>query len=261
MDLAGLMRLPPQGLVVFMLVLVRASSIFLTAPVLGNANVPVRMKIGLAFMLAMILSPFLMHQPLHFDWNNGWTLMLAVLQEIALGVFLGLLAQLLFVAVQFAGQAVGLQMGFGMASVYDPSAHAQVSITAQIYLYLAVMVFLLLDGHHWLLIALQRSFVAVPLGTFTLTGQVMEILLNATNELFWVALTLMAPVMGVLVLSEVALGIVARIMPQMNMFVAAFPVKILVGIMTMIVAFPLMAAYMGPTFEHTFAEMLHMLTP
>jgi flagellar biosynthetic protein FliR len=66
--------------------------------------------------------------------------------------------------------------------------------------------------------------------------------------------------MGVLVLSEVAMGIVARIMPQMNVFVAAFPVKIMVGIMTMIVAFPLMAAYMSPTFEHTFAEMLHYLS-
>jgi flagellar biosynthetic protein FliR len=152
-------------------------------------------------------------------------------------------------------------MGFSMASVFDPSTHAQVSIIAQIYLYLAAMVFLLMDGHHWLLIALQRSFTAVPLGTFTLSGHVMAILLSAANDLFWVALTIMAPVMGVLVLSEVAMGIVARIMPQMNVFVAAFPVKIMVGLMTMIVAFPMMAAYLGPTFEHTFADMLRFLTP
>jgi flagellar biosynthetic protein FliR len=186
--------------------------------------------------------------------------MLAVGQEIALGVFLGFLAQFIFVAVQFAGQVVGLQMGFGMASVFDPTTHSQAAVTAQFYVYLASMVFLLIDGHHWLLIALQRSFDAVPLGSFTVNGQVMSIMLNGTSELFWVALTLMAPVMGVLVLSEVAMGIVARIMPQMNIFVAAFPVKIMVGLATMIVAFPLMGAYMAPTFEHTFATIMHFVT-
>lgn len=261
MELTGLMRLPPQGIVVFMLVLVRASSLFMVAPVLGNANVPQRMKVGLAFAMAIILTPFLMNQELQFDLTNPWTLTLAVAAEIALGVFIGMLAQFLFVAVQFAGQVVGLQMGFGMASVFDPQTHAQVSITAQIYLYLAVMVFLLMDGHHWLLIALQRSFTAIPLGTFTVNGQVMNVLLTAASDLFWVALTIMAPVLGVLVLAEMAMGIVARIMPQMNIFVASFPVKIGLGLITMMLAFPLMVTYIGPTIETTFAGILRIVTP
>ncbi|MFN3428657.1 MAG: flagellar biosynthetic protein FliR, partial [Candidatus Sericytochromatia bacterium] len=218
-----------------------------------------RMKIGLAFALALILAPFLMNQPLTFDYTNMWTLGLAVLQEIALGVFIGMMAQFLFVAVQFAGQVVGLQMGFGMASVFDPNTHAQVSIVAQIYLYMILMVFLLMDGHHWLLIALQRSFDTVPLGTFTVDGQVMGVLLAASNELFWVALTIMAPVLGVLVLAELAMGIVARIMPQMNVFVASFPVKIALGFITMILAFPLMIAYLGPTIERNFLGILRFL--
>lgn len=259
MELAGLLRLPPQSMVIFLLVLVRASAIFLTAPVLSHSNVPQRMKIGLAFAMALILAPFLMNQPLTFDYTNMWVLGLALLQEIALGVFIGMLAQLLFVAVQFAGQVVGLQMGFGMASVFDPNTHAQVSIVAQIYLYMILMVFLLMDGHHWLLIALQRSFDSVPLGTFTLDGQVMGVLLAATNELFWVALTIMAPVLGVLVLAELAMGIVARIMPQMNVFVASFPVKIALGFITMILAFPLMIAYLGPTIERNFMGILRFL--
>lgn len=261
MDLAGLLRLPPQGLVVFLLVLIRVSSLFLTAPLLGNANVPQRMKVGLAFMMALILTPFLMHQELLFDFSNPFTLTLAVFQEIALGVFIGLLAQLLFVAVTFAGNVVGMQMGFGMANVFDPTSRAQVSITAQIYTYTMTMVFLLLDGHHWLLIAIQRSFSAIPLGTFTMNGQVMGVLLAATNELFWVALILMAPVLGVLALSEIAMAIVARIMPQMNVFVAAFPVKIMVGIAAMVVALPMMVTYLGITTERTFMEILRFVSP
>jgi flagellar biosynthetic protein FliR len=152
-------------------------------------------------------------------------------------------------------------MGFGMANVFDPTSRAQVSITAQIYTYTMTMVFLLMDGHHWLLIAIQRSFAAIPLGTFTMNGQVMGVLLAATNELFWVALILMAPVLGVLALSEIAMAIVARIMPQMNVFVAAFPVKIMVGIATMIVALPLMVTYLGITTERTFMAILRFVTP
>ena len=238
-----------------------ASDFFLTAPVLSNAAVPVRVKAGLSALLALILAPFLMQQELLFDPNNMWALALALLQEIGLGVFIGLLAQLVFVAAQFAGQVVGLQMGLGMASVFDPHTRASVGITSQIYMYLAIMVFLLADGHHWLLIALQRSFAAVPLGTFTLDGQAMAILLTAANDLFWVALMLMAPVLGILVLSEVAMGIVARIMPQMNVFVASFPVKIALGIFGMTVSMPLMASYMGVTMEHTFMGILRYLTP
>jgi flagellar biosynthetic protein FliR len=176
-------------------------------------------------------------------------------------VFIGLLAQLLFVAVTFAGNAVGMQMGFGMANVFDPTSRAQVSITAQIYTYMMTMVFLLMDGHHWLLIAIQRSFSAIPLGTFTLNGKVMGILLASTNELFWVALILMAPVLGVLALSEIAMAIVARIMPQMNVFVAAFPVKIMVGLATIVVALPLMVTYLSTTTERTFMQILRFVTP
>lgn len=260
MNLAGLFTLPPHGVIVFLLVLVRASAIFLIAPVLGNANVPARVKVGLSLMLALIFTPFLMNQPLGFDYQTPYGIGVAVLQEIAIGVLIGLLAQLLFSAMQFAGQVVGLQMGFSMANVFDPGSHMQVSVVAQLYLFLGVSVFLTLDGHHWLLIALQKSFTSVPLGSFYLDGRVLQILIAASNELFWIALTLMAPVLGVLVLAEVAMGIVARIMPQMNIFVASFPVKIGLGIVTLIVAFPLITMYMGQAIENSFMTILKFLS-
>lgn len=260
MNLAGLFTLPPQSLVVFMLVLVRASAIFLIAPVLGNANVPARLKVGLSLMLALIFAPFLMNQPLAFDYQTPYGIGVAVLQEIAIGVLIGFLAQLLFSAMQFAGQAVGLQMGFSLSNVFDPGSQAQVSVLAQLYLFLGVSVFLTLDGHHWLLIALQKSFVSVPLGSFNLDVRVINLLISASNELFWIALTLMAPVLGVLVLAELAMGIVARIMPQMNIFVASFPVKIGLGIVTLIFAFPLITMYMGQAIESSFMNILKFLS-
>jgi flagellar biosynthetic protein FliR len=260
MNLAGLFTLPPQGLIVFLLVLVRTSSIFLIAPVLGNANVPARTKVGLSFILAMIFTPFLMNTPLTFDFQTPYGLAVAVLQEIAIGVLIGFLAQILFAALQFAGQSVGMQMGYSMSNVFDPGSHAQVSVMAQLYLFIGVLVFLSLDGHHWLVIALQKSFTSVPLGTFVLDERAIGLLISVSNELFWIALTLMAPVLGVLVLAELAMGIVARIMPQMNIFVASFPVKIGLGIITLIVAFPLITMYMGHAIEGSFMNILKFLS-
>lgn len=259
MDLTSLLNLPPQGLVVFILVLVRAIAIFMVAPVLGNSLVPLPVKLGLAFLMTLILAPFLVHQPLHLNVQDFWAIGLAVLQETAVGLLIGFLAQLLFVSMQFAGQAVGLQMGFGLASVFDPSSQAQVSITAQLYLFVGILVFLLLNGHHYLIIALARSFQTIPLASFTLDQHALTLILRATNDMFWVALMLMAPVLGVLVLGEVSMAIVARIMPQMNMFVAAFPVKIFLGIVTMALSFPLLVSYMGASTQQSFDLIFRFL--
>jgi flagellar biosynthetic protein FliR len=259
MDLAGLLQLPPQGLVVFLLILFRTSSLFLTAPVLGNTSVPPQVKMGLAFLVSAILTPLWAHHPLGFAIDNPLELALATLQEIALGVMLGLLSQLFFVAVQFAGQVIGLQMGFGIASIFDPQSQTQVAITAQIYTAAAILVFLLLDGHLWILMALNRSLSSIPLGTFIVNGHAVSMLINATNDMFWIALTLMAPVLGVLALTELALALVARIMPQMNVFVAAFPVKIGLGIFTMAISFPLIVSFMSTLVERNFSDIFRFL--
>jgi flagellar biosynthetic protein FliR len=256
MNLGALLQLPPHGLAVFLLVLVRASAIFLTAPVLGNANVPARVKIGLSALMALIMTPMLMELPVKADIDSIWGIVPAVISELVLGILIGLLAQFFFVAIQFAGQVVGLQMGFGMASVFDPHFGASVSVTGQFYLLVGILVFLLLDGHHWILIALQKSFTTIPLASFAFDAKALGTLLAASNDLFWVALMLMAPVLGVLVLGEVAMAIVARIMPQMNVFVAAFPVKIFLGVLTMALSFPLLVGVLGSETERTFTGIL-----
>lgn len=259
MNLTALLQLPPHGLAVFLLVLVRASAIFLTSPVFGNSMVPVRVKIALSGLIALILTPMLMEVPVKADIDSIWGIVPAVLAELMLGVLIGLLAQFFFVAIQFAGQVVGLQMGFGMASVFDPHFGASVSVTGQFYMLVGILVFLLLDGHHWILVAMQKSFTTIPLGSFTFDGPALDTLLRASNDLFWVALMLMAPVLGVLVLGEVAMAIVARIMPQMNVFVAAFPVKIALGVVTMALSFPLLVGFLESETERTFAGILAFL--
>ena len=260
MDVTQLASLPPQGLAVFLLVLVRASAIFLVAPVLGNSTTPARIKVGLSLLLALIFTPMLMNKPLPVDVMTLPGMLAAVFHELVLGFLIGFLAQLIFVAMEFAGQVVGIQMGLSMATMFDPTTHAQVAVTSQFYLLVGVLTFMLLDGHHWVLLALDRSYTTIPLGTFALNAKALFTVLNASNELFWVALTLMAPVLGVLALTEVAMAIVARIMPQMNIFVASFPVKIWLGVATMALSFPLVVEYMGSLTEKSFAMLMQFLS-
>lgn len=256
MPFGALADLSQQGLIVFFLVLVRASAIFLSAPLLGNRSVPMRVKTGLALLLALLLTPFLMGKTGAPNPPDLWAFGAAVAAELAVGLLIGTVTNFFFTAAQFAGYAVGMQMGFGMASLFDPTTQSQSSVVGQFYMFAAMLVFLLLDGHHWILVALGRSFDAVPLGGFTWSGTTTVQLIDATNNVFWVALMLAAPVMGVLILTELALGIVARIMPQMNVFVASFPVKILLGVFTLMVSFPILVASLGHEVELTFERVL-----
>lgn len=258
MDLAALMGYPPLALPVFLLILVRSSAIFLGSPVLGNQMVPIRFKLGLAFMLAAIATPLMLAKGVPVpDLSSIWGLLAAIASELALGLVIAFGAQMLFTSMQFAGQLVGLQMGFGMANVYDPGSQAQVTVTAQFFTTLGMLLFLIVDGHHWIIAALMRSYEAVPLGAFRFAAApALSFMLDAVSQLFVVSLGLAAPLLGVLFLGELALGFVARIMPQMNVFVAAFPVKILLGFATLLVALPMIgAAFEGAT-ETTFTSIL-----
>lgn len=221
----------------FLLVLIRISSLFIIAPLFGNSNVPVRFRIGLAVLIAFLLLPAT--GPVAFQEPGA--LFMAVLRELTVGLIIGFLAQLIFYAVQLAGQIVAMQMGFGIERMLDPNSHTQVTGVGQIYLFVAMLTFLATDGHHLLLLALARSFHDVPLGTFTLGGLQLERMLSATNGMFVVAFAIMLPALGVLMLIEISLAIAARVMPQLNAFVAGFPVKILVGIVTLMATIPLLS--------------------
>jgi flagellar biosynthetic protein FliR len=248
MDLAALLRLPPDGLAIFLLVLTRFSGIFLTAPIFGNSVVPVRFRVGLAVLMAALVYPSAV------DWSapameGPLDVTFAMAAELAIGVTMGFVANCAFFGIQLAGHMIALQMGLGMNSMFDPNTRTQSTELALLFVLLATVTFLALDGHHWLILGVWKSFQAVPLGGFTLSGGIMDQVLLATTGIFDVALTLMLPVIGVLMLAELALAIMSRIMPQMNVFVAGFPVKIMLGLVTIAATLPLLGGYIRIVFD------------
>jgi flagellar biosynthesis protein FliR len=230
----------------FLLVLARFAGLVIAAPLLGHALVPVRIRAGLAALLALAITPAL---PPATPPETLWSLAGALAVESALGTVLGLVVQFIIAGVELGGQLAGIQMGFGIANLIDPQAEAQVTIVAQWQQVLALLVFLALDVHHLLIRAVLESFRTAPAGAVVPDGLGLRGAVALAGELFTVGVRIAAPVVVALLLTNAALGVLARTIPQLNVFVVGFPVNVGVGLVMLGVSLPftfrLLAARFG----------------
>jgi len=172
-----------------------------------------------------------------------WAWAALAFHEVALGLFLGFVVQFLIWAVQFAGQMVGFQMGFGIVSVIDPESGQQLSLIARYKALVALILFIVLDGHHLLLEALVYSFEILPAGSVLLSRLLFDEILRLSARIFVLGLMIGAPMMAALLLSEMGMGIVARTVPQMNIFIVGFPLKISVGLAMLALVLPYLVVF------------------
>jgi flagellar biosynthetic protein FliR len=220
----------------FLLVLARLAGLVLAAPVLGHALVPLRVRAALAAVLALALAPAL-PVPAAAPGTLG-ALAGALAAESVLGVLLGLVAQLVLAGVELGGQLAGVQMGFGIGNLIDPQAAAQVTVVAQWQQLLALLVFLALDVHHLLIRALLESFRTAPAGGLATTGLGLAAAVGLAGEVFTLGLRIAAPVVVALLLTNTALGVLARTIPQLNVFVVGFTLNVGVGLVILGVSLP-----------------------
>jgi flagellar biosynthetic protein FliR len=220
----------------YLLVLARVGGLVVGAPVFGHLLVPVRVRAGLAVALAVALGPAV--TPVAAAPATLTALAGALALELALGVLIGLAAQLVFAGVQLGGQMAGIQMGFGMSNLIDPISHAQVTIVAQWHQLLALLVFLALDVHHLLIRALLGSFTAAPPGTLGVTAAGLRGIVTLAGDVFAVGARVAAPVVIALLLTNGALGVLARTVPQLNVFVVGFPLNVGVGLVMLGASLP-----------------------
>ncbi len=242
----------------FLLVFTRVSGLVATAPVLGNRAVPGGVKASLSALLALLLLPAVSLPPDGLP-STTLALALAVARELGLGLALGFLASLVFLAVQLAGELMDMQFGFSMVNVIDPQFGIQVPLIGNFLYLLAILILLLTDGHHLLVWGLHRSFVLAPPGAFAITGNSTAVAVDSFSGLFAVAISLAAPVVGVLLLTSVALGILSRTLPQMNVFLVGMPLKLIVGLLVFPLTLPLFAVLLEQIFGRMVAYMLSFL--
>lgn len=221
---------PPFVLAVFLLSL-RLGAVFLMTPLLRAVNVPPTARVLLVFGLAAALAlglPAASAVPQALARDTG-ALFMASMAEVALGATLALGILVAFAAISMAGALLDVQVGFGMAQVVDPATRRQIPILTATFNQVGILIFFLVNGHHALLRGLAFSLERFPLGGSWSAQAASPIVLKQVAGLFGMGLSLAAPVVFCMLMVDLGLGVVARNLPQMNIFVVGLPVKIVVG--------------------------------
>lgn len=245
-------------LIQFMGVFFRIVGILIWLPILGESQVPAIVKIGLGMLLAIIIFPTLALSPLSVS-NDIFTLAWFALKEGSIGLILGLISKTAFYGVLMAAQFVGYQMGFGTASIFDPNSGSQISPFSQFQNAIAVLVFLVFNFHHFFIETILQSFDIVSLGAIRPSPEIAPKLAAITGSIFTVGVKLAAPVLTSLMFTMVALGLIARTVPQVNVFVLSFPISSLTGFAVFVVSISYYSSELRLYFEHFSGEFLTIL--
>ena len=245
--MANLLSYDASQLLAFILVLVRVSGIIATAPVFGSSNVPSQIKVVLSLMLALILYPFIPLITVYPDRPDHYIMLIA--SEMLIGLVLGIIARFLFAAVEFAGTVIGFQMGLGMAMVFDPQSQEQISIVGKFENITATLIFLAMDGHLIVLQALVRSYSVLPPGGASISRPLVENLTELSASVFVIGLQIGAPLIVALFLANAIVGLLARSVPQIQVFVVGFPLTLMLGFLFLFFGMPFFAQAVHQMFE------------
>ncbi len=237
------MQIPMIGsetLETFLLVFLRTSAIVATMPILGDRVVPARVKAGFALLLAGLLFPVV---PTGAEPPEAGLVPLALrmASEAVIGVVIGFAAQVIFAGVQLAGELIGFQMGFAIVNVIDPVTSAQVSIISEFQYLVALLLFLIFNGHHSFLAAIAESFRLLNPLSLHASGSLIAAILDLSKGIFVVAAKLSAPLVAVMFFTQIGLGIMARTVPQINIFIVGFPLQIAIGLLFLGLCMPVFA--------------------
>lgn len=230
---------------VFFLVLARIAGVFIQAPLLSSRSFVSSAKIAFAIWLTLILwfvVPVTSNLP-----GTPLSLAITLVAEVALGFLIGFVSNLIFIAVQTAGEIMDMQMGLSVATALDPVFGAVISVVGRLTFYVALVVFVVLDGHHMILSAFHQSFSVIPAGQFAnfasygLVTQLMQL----GGVLWMTTIKLAAPIVLLIFLSDFTFGIVSRVAPQVNVFMLGFQVKPMLGLFAFLVTLPFLIKQIG----------------
>ncbi|HMQ53894.1 MAG TPA: flagellar biosynthetic protein FliR [Anaerolineae bacterium] len=227
------MALSTQELLNFFLIFTRVLAVLMTAPIFSNRTMPTIAKIGFAGLLALLMLPIsATADPLPLP-TELFPFLLVTAQEVLVGVVIGFASNLVFQAVAIGAGMMSLQSGFQAARLFDPFTNASSTALEQFYSLLVIALFLSINGHHLLLQALTQTFKLVPLGTFALTEATIGQLVHLTGTIFVNAIRIALPVIGTLLLTDFSLGLIARAVPQVQVFFLGLPLKLGLSLMTL----------------------------
>lgn len=235
-------------LAAFLFPLARIFGLLATAPLFNNAAIPMRVKLVVGLAITFALAPALPAFPSVAP--ASWAGLAILVQQGLIGIALGFTMRLVFAGIDLAGELIGLQMGLGFAVFYDPLNATQLPIVAELAGLISLLIFLALNGHLMMLALLAESFNVLPVGTAALQPAGWETLLRWGTTIFSVGVLLALPLISALLIANVALGVLTKVAPQLNLFAVGFPLTLMSGFIMLALTMP----YFAPTLERLFEQ-------
>ncbi len=245
-------------LLTFFIVLLRVSAIIVFAPVFSSASIPAQVKIAFSLVFAMVLYP-IVKQYIHITDFSIMNIAVIVIREVILSAALAFCVHFLWAGVELGAQLVGFMMGFSIANVLSPEENLQISILAEFESIMAILIFLVINGHYIFIRAMADSFRLVPVGGFALNQGMFDVLNKLALMMFGVAFKILAPAVIALLITNVVFGIIARTMPQINIMIVAFPLSIGIGLFVLGVSLSFSAYVLVKYYNNVFIHIYSIL--
>lgn len=243
---------------IFFLVLTRVMAVIIHIPNLGGQTIPNQIRIGLGLVLAAILVPW---TPLGVNVESMalLTFAAAILKEIIIGTIIGYAAILTFAVISIAGETMGIGSGFGSDRIFNPAIEQSVTPIGQLFVVISMLYFMAMNGHHIAIVALQKSFSLIPVNTPLPTFSV-EILLKSTAQLIAVGIQIAFPIFAALLLTDITLGLLSRVAPQVQVYFLGLPVKIGLSLFALGLSLSIFFPRLSDIFSNLGSRMLSMVS-
>lgn len=238
---------------IFLLVFVRITGMFFLSPIFGRKNIPNYYKAGFCFLFSILLANAVPIPALSL--YTSFTLYIVLIaKELLIGLMLGFISYLIFSSIYVAGQMIDVRIGFGMVSVFDPVSNIQIPITADFYVIIATVMMLITDAHHLLIHALAESYAILPIGGAVFSEDLILSILRLFSNAFTIGFKIAAPVTVSILITDLALGIISKSMPQINVFMLGMPIKIIMGLLVIVITLGAFKGIVNTIIQGTYEE-------
>lgn len=247
------MTISLEHLEFFLLILVRISGFMAAAPIFSLRNVPMRAKTILAIAVSIVVFHVLPYEEVMYSTTIEYALV--VITEMLAGLIMGFMANVAYYILSFAGQIIDQEIGFSMVNQYDPITSTQVTITGNFYTYAVMVMVIITDMHHYLIRAVTDSFQVIPVGSVVINFNLYEVMKRFVVDYFVIGFRIVLPIFASLLVVNTILAILARVAPQMNMFVIGLQLKVFVGLAVLVLMFMMITGVADLIFQ----EMISMI--
>ncbi len=238
---------------VFLLILVRITGFIFTAPFFSLTNVPIRIKSGLSIFLAAILFYSNSYNQPEYVGIIGYSIL--VVSEAMAGAIMGFFANVAYYIINFSGQLLDMQIGFSMASQFDPISHSESTVSTSLYSYLIIVIMIITNMHHIFVRALIESFQIIKIGEVYINPGLYRLMMQFVTDYFIIGFRIVLPVFAAILMVDTLLAVLVKVAPQMNMFAIGMQIRIFVGLIVLI----LIISFIPSVADSIFREMVTML--